>query len=364
MTSIARDTGDGAPRIAAVSTAFPPHRYSQAEILEEMRRTWRPGEALLARIERLMDSVQVDHRHLSLPLERYRDLTGFGVANDLWIEVATELGSRSVSEALQRAEVPAVDVGALVFVSVTGVSSPSVDARIVQRTGMSPHVKRSPIFGLGCVAGASSLARASDYVRAFPDQAAVALSVELCSLTFQQGDLSMKNLISSCLFADGAAAAVVVGAEHPRAAGAGPAVVDTRTFLYPDTEDVMGWKVSERGFEVVLSPGVPDVVRENVRGNVESFLADHGLAASEVGSWVAHPGGPKILEAMQDALGLTDGQLHVTWRCLRERGNLSSTSLLVVLAETIGAGPPDAGTPGLLLAMGPGFCSELLLVRW
>ena len=351
-------------KIAAVAPAFPEHVYTQDQILDEMRRTWRPGDALMARIERLMESVRVDRRHLSLPLERYGELSRFGIANDQWIETATELGCRSVADALELAGVEREDVGALFFVSVTGVSTPSVDARVVQRLGLPRHVKRNPIFGLGCVAGASGLVRAADYVRAFPRQAAVVLSVELCSLTFQQGDLSIKNLISSCLFADGAAAAVVVGAEHPRADGPGPRVIDTRAFLYPDTEDVMGWKVSERGFEIVLSAGVPDVVRSHVRGNVDEFLADHGLRLSDIGSWVAHPGGPKILEAMQESLGLTNGALEVTWTCLRDKGNLSSASLLVVLAEAMRRARPDPGTHGLLLAMGPGFCSEMLLVRW
>jgi alkylresorcinol/alkylpyrone synthase len=351
-------------KIASVAPAFPEHVYTQDEILDEMRRTWRPGETLMARIERLMGSVRVERRHLSLPLERYGELDRFGTANDRWIETATDLGSQCVTAALDQAEVAGEDVGALFFVTVTGVSSPSVDAAVVQRLGLSRHVKRNPIFGLGCVAGASGLVRAADYVKAFPRQAAVVLSVELCSLTFQQGDLSMKNLISSCLFGDGAGAAVVVGEEHPRAKGPGPRVIDTRAFLYPDTEDVMGWKVSERGFEVVLSAGVPDVVRRHVRSNVGEFLAEHGLSLEDIRSWVAHPGGPKILEAMQESLELTDGALEVTWTCLRERGNLSSASLLVVLAETMRRARPDPGTRGLMLAMGPGFCSEMLLVDW
>jgi alkylresorcinol/alkylpyrone synthase len=351
-------------KIAAAAPLFPEHLYTQGEILEEMRRTWRPGPALIARIKRLMDSVQVEQRHLSLPLERYGELSRFGLANDQWIETATELGCGCVSAALKQAGVAPHDVGALFFVSVTGISSPSVDAQVIQRLGLPLHVKRNPIFGLGCVAGASGLVRAADYVKAFPRQAAVVLSVELCSLTFQQGDLSMKNLISSCLFADGAAAAVVVGDEHPRAEGASPQVIDTRAFLYPGTEDVMGWKVSERGFEIVLSAGVPDVVRTHIRSNVDAFLSEHGLKLSQIGSWVAHPGGPKILEAMQESLELSNGALEVTWTCLREKGNLSSASLLVVLAETMERARPDPGTNGVMLAMGPGFCSEMLLVRW
>ena len=218
-----------------------------------------------------------------------------------------------------------------------------------------------PIFGLGCVAGAAGIARAADYVKAYPDQVAVLLSVELCSLTLQREDLSIPNLIASGLFGDGAAAVVVVGAER---AASGPEILASRSVFYPDSEQVMGWDISERGFRIVLSAEVPDVARDLLRGDVDRFLADHGLTIADVGSWVCHPGGPKVLEAMQEGLGLPPGALDVTWRSLREVGNLSSTSVLLVLEDTMEHHRPPAGTYGVLLAMGPGFCSELVLLRW
>lgn len=349
--------------IASAASAFPSHYYTQAEVFEEMRRTWKPPKSVEKRIRGFLETVRVDGRHLSVPLSRYGSIETFGEANDAWIEGAVELGSQAVSQALREANLSPRDVDAFFFVSVTGIASPSVDAKIINRLGMREDVKRIPIFGLGCVAGASGLARAADYLKAYPDQVALVLSVELCSLTFQRDDMSIQNLIASCLFADGAAAAVMVGADRP-ARIEGPAILDTRSFFYPDTESVMGWKISETGFRIVLSASVPEVVGTNIGGNVDSLLAAHGLGRDEIGSWVCHPGGPKILRAMQEALGLDDEDLGVTWRCLKEKGNLSSASLLLVLSETIRTRHPAPGTSGLLLAMGPGFCSELLLVKW
>ena len=352
---------DAYAAVAAVGKAFPEHYYGQEELLAAFKRVWAPKMFNLARLERLHRNVLVGGRHLALPLAEYERLESWGQANDAWIEVAQEVGGRAVLDALDRAGLTVADPDALFFVTVTGVATPSIDARLINRLGLAPDLKRIPIFGLGCLAGAAGLARAADYVKAYPDQIAVLLSVELCSLTLQQQDFSIANLISSGLFGDGAAAVVIAGAER---AAAGPKIVATRSIFYPESERVMGWDISEKGFQVVLSPEVPDVVRRFLRRDVDAFLGDHGLTLSDVGSWVAHPGGPKVLEEMQNALELTDGELDVTWRSLREVGNLSSTSVLLVLEETMAEHRPEPGTLGVLLALGPGFCSELVLLEW
>ena len=226
-------------------------------------------------------------------------------------------------------------------------------------------MRRTPIFGLGCVGGAAGIARASDYLRAFPDRVAVLLSVELCSLTLQRDDFSIPNIIASGLFGDGAAAVVLTGgARTPRATGAAPRVVATGSVFYPDTERVMGWDIVDTGFKVVLSAKVPEVVREHVRGDVDAFLAAHGLARSDIRHWIAHTGGPKVLEAFEAALELPAGALARSWQSLRETGNLSSASVLFVLGELLDSGEARPGDLGLLMAMGPGFCAELVLLRW
>jgi alkylresorcinol/alkylpyrone synthase len=348
-------------KIAAVGRALPPNYYDQDALLDGLRQRWSQRHFNPERLERLHRNVLVGGRHLALPIGEYAGLTSWGKANDAWIRVAQEVGGAAVLDALARAGLSAAEVDALIFVTVTGVATPSIDARLVNRLRLPARIKRMPIFGLGCVAGAAGIARAADYVRAFPDQVAVLLSVELCSLTLQPDDLSIPNLIATGLFGDGAAAVAVVG---ERRAAAGPAIVASRSVFYPDSERVMGWDISEDGFHIVLSADVPQVVRNYLRRDVDDFLADHGLARADIVSWVCHPGGPKVLEAMEQALELPPEALAVTWKSLREVGNLSSTSVLLVLADTLESHRPPAGSWGLLLAMGPGFCSELVLLRW
>jgi alkylresorcinol/alkylpyrone synthase len=348
-------------KIAAVGRAFPPHYYDQQTLIAALRRRWADHFFNPERLERLHKNVLVGGRHLALPLEEYEQLTTWGQANDAWIRVAQEVGAQAVLDGLNRAGLSKEEIETLIFVTVTGVATPSIDARLMNRLQLPPRVKRVPIFGLGCVAGAAGISRAADYVRAYPDQVAVLLSVELCSLTLQAEDLSIPNLIATGLFGDGAAAVMVVGDERP---ADGPEIVATRSVFYPDSEDVMGWTISESGFGIILSADVPQVVRDFLKRDVDAFLADHGLTRADIASWVCHPGGPKVLEAMQEALELPEGALDVTWRSLQEVGNLSSTSVLLVLAETMENHRPAPGSWGMITAMGPGFCSELVLLRW
>jgi alkylresorcinol/alkylpyrone synthase len=349
-------------RIAAVATAFPEHYYAQDELLLALKRQWGDRLGNVAVLDRLHRRLGVEGRHLALPLEQYGAVSTWGAANDVWIRVATDLGERAVREALERANVPVAEVGTIVFASVTGVASPSIDARIVNRLGLPCSVRRLPLFGLGCVAGASALARAADVVRAYPDEVAIVVAVELCSLTWQRDDLSMANLISAGLFGDGAASVVVTGSR--RRDGHGPQICATRSVFYPDTEHVMGWHISERGFRVMLSPDVPAVVRAHLGDDVDRFLAAHDLRRNDIHSWILHPGGPKVLLAAAAALGLPPVSLATSWDCLRRVGNLSSVSVLMVLEEVARHRPPPPGAWSLLAAMGPGFCSELVLLRW
>jgi alkylresorcinol/alkylpyrone synthase len=353
-------------RIASVAKALPPHAYDQQTLVDHLREAWKTKHHNPARLEQVHKNVLVGGRHLALRLEEYAELRSFGAANDAWIRVAQQIGGEAVRDALSAAEVDRRDLGAFFFTTVTGVATPSIEARLMNRLQLPPNLRRIPLFGLGCVAGAAGVARAADYLKAWPEHAAILLSVELCSLTVQQEDLSIPNLIATGLFGDGAAAVVMVGEAHPRAKAArGPRVRATKSVFYPDTERVMGWDISERGFKIVLSAEVPEVVRRNVRADVQQFLAEQGVRLDQIGSYVCHPGGPKVLEAFEDALELAPGALDLTWKSLREFGNLSSTSVLFVLADTIGApNRPPPGTLGLMMAMGPAFCLEMVLFEW
>src|SRR5271168_4168049 len=348
-------------RIASAASAFPKHYYTQKFLLERLQDYWGnelKNPLLLARLHR---NVTVDGRYLAIPAEQYVDIKTWGQANDIWIKVAQELGEQALCLALHNAGLETSDLGCLLFTTVTGVASPSIDALLINRMKLPANIRRVPIFGLGCVAGAAGIARAADYVRAYPGQAAALVSVELCSLTIQRDDLSVANLISSGLFADGSAAVIVTGSELN---STGPQILATRSVFYPGTEEMMGWKVTEKGFRITLSPEVPVLIREHLGHDMDAFLGEHGHKRSDIGSWVLHTGGPKVLEATADALDLHIGQLDASWDCLKRVGNLSSASVLIVLDEVMKHRRPAPGTLGILAAMGPGFCSELLLLQW
>jgi alkylresorcinol/alkylpyrone synthase len=348
-------------RILSASSAFPPHYYSQTVLRDALKAHWGSRLENPRFLDRLWANAGVDGRFLARPLTDYAALDTFGKTNDAWIAAAEELGSTAICRALAAADRDISEVGALIFVSITGISSPSIDARLINRMGLPRNLRRIPIFGLGCVGGAAGMARAADYVRGYPDQIAVLLSVELCSLTLQFDDLSIANQISTALFADGSAAVVIAG---DKVEGTGPRIIDTRSSFYPDTLDTMGWAVSEHGFRIVLSPEVPNVIRANLGRDVDEFLDSHGLARADIGCWILHTGGPKILQATQEALGIPEAAIAASWEMLRKTGNLSSASVLLVLEETMLHRRPPEGTWSILAAMGPGFCSELVLLRW
>ncbi|HTS11624.1 MAG TPA: 3-oxoacyl-[acyl-carrier-protein] synthase III C-terminal domain-containing protein [Candidatus Limnocylindrales bacterium] len=348
-------------RIASVASAFPENYYKQELLTEALKNDWRhrlPNPDIL---DRLDDSMKVDGRFTVEKIEFYEQMNTWGQANNCWIKHSLDLGEKALCRALARAGLEPEDLSAIFVTSVTGIAAPSIDARLVNRMGLSPNIKRIPIFGLGCVAGAAGISRAADYVHGYKDQAAALLSIELCSLTLQRDDLSMAHLISALLFGDGAAATIVVGSEME---SKGPEILATKSIFYPNTERVMGWDICEKGFRIVLSPEVPDTVVKHLGHDVDEFLGEQKLKRSDITSWVMHTGGPKVLEATATALNITAKDLEASWNCLRKVGNISSTSVLLVLEDVYMHRRPEPGALSILAAMGPGFCSELVLLRW
>ena len=350
--------------VAAVQGVLPEHRYPQAELSELFTQLCLPDTRSHAVARRLHRSARVATRHLALPIERYAELHGFTQFNDAFVTAAVDLGSQAVLAALHDAGLEPADVDLVLSTTVTGVAVPSIEARIAARIGLRPDVKRVPMFGLGCLAGAAGIARLHDFLRGAPDAVGVLVSVELCSLTVQRDDPSAANMVASGLFGDGAAAVVAVGSGHRLAHDGGPRIVDSVSHLYENTERAMGWDVGSTGMKIVLGAEVPELVHTYLADDVKHLLSKHDLAVGDIARWICHPGGPKVIEAIQSVLGLSEDDLLMTWQSLERIGNLSSASVLHVLADTLAQRPARSGDWGVLMAMGPGFCAELVLLQW
>lgn len=350
--------------IAATSTAFPSHYYNQEELSSELRNLWIEKGLNVKIFDRIQKNVQVKGRHLALPIEKYNDINSFEESNNAWIEVALELGEQTIQKIFDSIDLSPSDISMIMSTTVTGIAVPSIEARLMNRIDFPNNLKRIPIFGLGCLAGVAGMARVADYLKGHPKEAAILLSVELCSLTIQRKDISIANIVSSGLFGDGASAVLMLGEEHPLVKKGQGKVVDSESVFFPDSERVMGWDISGDGLKIVLSPGVPKYARENLRPAVDKFLAKHNLELKDITHWVAHPGGPKVIKAMEEALELDSEALSITKSSLEEIGNLSSSSVLTILDQTISTKKPKSGSYGLMISFGPAFCAELALLQW
>ena len=351
-------------RILAVAPVLPAHVATQAEITAELADGMTEDAAARAVMQRIHAASGIETRHLALPLAQYRGIEGFTATNTLFAELALPLAERAVTAALAEAGLRVDEVDHLFFTTVTGLGAPSLDAQLATSMGFRSDLRRVPSFGLGCVAGAAGIARVADYLAGHPHGVALLVAVELCSLTLQWDDPSMANVVGTGIFGDGAAAVVMVGDSHP-ALHSAPAprarVVGSRSALYPESAEMIGWRIGESGFRLMLAAGVPALIDGHFAGAVDELLAERGWTRADVDDWIAHPGGPRVLESFSTALDLAPAALATSWAVLARAGNMSSAAVLHVLAE---GGPRPAGTRSVLFALGPGVTAEIVLLEW
>jgi alkylresorcinol/alkylpyrone synthase len=345
--------------IASIATAVPPYRMTCAEVKQAVRKVFPIAPHRLEAVMQLFDHAQVAQRYSVLPLEQLIRPRLLTQRSREYQEHAIALTRQVAADCLAQAGLRAEAIDMLITVSCTGYMIPSLDAYLINDLGFRADIRRLPITELGCVGGAMALSHAREFVRACPDCSALVVAVELSSLTFQPHDRSPDNLVACALFGDGAAAALITGRTPP-----GVQIVDTASYLIPDTLDAMGFDLRDNGFQIVLAKSVPEILRGQIRPLVEQFLDRHGLQSGQLAAFVFHPGGKKILDYLEEELSIERQKMQPSWNVLREYGNLSSATILFVLREWLSERRPATGTYGLMAGFGPGLSIELLLLRW
>ncbi|WP_040229258.1 type III polyketide synthase [Bhargavaea cecembensis] len=357
------------PLIQSIYTTTPGHEIRQDDAAGLTRRLFKEKFKDIERLLRVFDNGDIETRHVTMPLDWYGENHSFGERNDLYIEHAVSLGMEAAAGCLKNPEflgreVDFREIDAIFYISSSGIATPSIEARLMNKLPFRDDVKRIPVWGLGCAGGASGISRAYDYCLAHPGHKVLVLCVELCSLTFQTEDYTKSNLVGASLFADGVACALVTGDEADiPSAGTLPRVRSTVSKLMPDSEDVMGWDVDDTGLHVVFSKSIPAIITDWLGPFVHEFLRSGGVPVEDIAHFVAHPGGKKVLLAYEEALGFDRGMTDVSRDVLRQYGNMSSPTVLFVLEQFMKK-RPAAGESGLMAALGPGFSGELLLLEW
>lgn len=360
------------PKIISIAEAIPPYQITQNETMEFARELFSNSFKDIERLLMAFQNGQIEKRHFVKEMEWFRQDHSFQEKNDTYIEQAVRLGKEAIEACLHSPSyltepVSYSEIDAIYTISTTGLATPSIDARIMNILPFSEDLKRIPIWGLGCAGGASGLSRAFEYCLAYPKAKVLVLSIELCSLTFQKNDHSKSNLIGTSLFADGVACALLCGDEVPIAKLSKketvPHILATQSTTMKDSIDVMGWEVKNEGLYVVFSKSIPTLIERWLKPNVEKFLTRHHLNTSDLKHFVAHPGGIKVLEAYIKALEFKEDMIKHSHQVLKEYGNMSSATVFYVLERFMQESIPE-NDHGLIAALGPGFSSELLIVRW
>lgn len=364
--------GEKMPIIASVSKFQPPHKLTQDVTTEFARELFSESFQDIERLLSVFANGQIDERQFSVPIQWFHDDHSFQDRNDLYIDLATNYGTKVIQTCLNNdyfltEKINESIIDAIIFISSSGISTPTIDARIMNHLPFSPHTKRIPLWGLGCAGGAAGVARGFDYCKAYPQSNVLIVCIELCSLTFQRNDRSKSNLIGSSLFADGVACALIMGDASPYVKvvkdKVRPHILATHSTLMPNSEDVMGWDVKNNGLHVVFSRDIPNIIKKWLKPNVEAFLQNHNISMDQIAEFIAHPGGKKVIDAYIECLPIDEKMTEVSKQILQKHGNMSSPTVLYVLEEILKK-EQKPGDYGLMAALGPGFCSELVLIQW
>jgi alkylresorcinol/alkylpyrone synthase len=350
-------------KVISVGTADAPYKFPQSEVKDFVHGLFSDAYEDIERMINVFDNSMIEMRHFSQPKEWATKTHGFRERNELYVKNVCTLSSEAAHNCIKEINAQFSDFDHIIFVSSTGISTPSIDALLINELKLNCHIKRTPIWGLGCVGGAVGLSRAFEYARAYPSGTVLLIAVEICSLAFQRDDYSKSNIIATSLFSDGAAGAVVVGKGHELFERGGISFIDSLSTTFPNSVDVMGWEVVETGFKVIFSRDIPTIVRKYVRPNIMELLYRHKLSLGDIKHFITHPGGLKVIGAYEESLGLPSGSLELSRKVLREHGNMSSPSVLYVLKEFLRSGEYSSGDYGLISALGPGFSSEIILFQ-
>lgn len=344
-------------KIISAAIAVPPYRVTQRQAREFAAVHFSSKIKNIEKLLPVFDNARIESRNFCVPPGWFLSEKSFSQKNQVYIEWACKLGGQAAEDCLESADISPGEVDSIIFVSTTGLATPSIDARLVNSLKMRHDIRRTPVWGLGCVGGAVGLSLATDYIRAYPDSKVLLVAVELCGLTFLFNDYSLSNLIAVALFGDGAAAVLLSGE------GTGLQIVDRQSTIWPDSLDVMGWNFSDEGLQVVFSKSIPSIVNRYAYDSLACFISKHKLTLSDIGFYLIHPGGAKVIDAYRNSLGLTSDELRLGEEILRDYGNMSSVTVLYMLDRMLRTCKISGLQHGLLTALGPGFSSESLLLR-
>ncbi|MBI2520111.1 MAG: hypothetical protein HYV97_06830 [Bdellovibrio sp.] len=343
--------------IVGVRTTFPQYQYPQDQILQELKKVWQANFFNYERILEIQKNAGVEYRAFIRPLGQYEKINNWEIRQKIWLEGALELGAKLLTDLFEDFNLDPGEIGLFMSNSVTGFAVPSIEARLMNRFSFAPSVKRLPVFGLGCLAGASLLNRAADYLAGHPKELVLILSVELCSLTMRMQESEMANVVSAALFGDGAGVVLMCGEQHPLRHKARFKHLGGQSAFFKDTERVMGWDIAQDGLKIVLSSDVATIASREVPpllNNVRQKFSREITPDFIIG----HPGGPKVLQALSEVLPDLRSTFALSWESLRQHGNLSSVSIWNVLELFKTSSEFRANRRGYFFALGPAFCAE------